>query len=174
MLFGLNTLQTVFVLSNGLRFGWTTRENGLALALLGVVSVVVQTLAVRQIVKRIGEGRTAIAGFLLNALAYTIMALATAGWMVFAAIAVQALGGIANPAIRSLASGRAGPERQGRVMGALSAVEGATAVVSPILIATLFGAAIAQHGWLYLPGAPFLLSAAIYGVAAGAIWGVRR
>ena len=173
LLFGLNTLQTVFVLANGLRFGWTTRENGAALALLGLTSVAVQTLLVRRAVARLGEPRTAMVGFALNAAAYLAMGLATAGWQVLAAVLLQALGGIANPATRAIASGVAGPERQGRVMGALSVVEGATAVVSPILIAALFGAAVAAVAW-HFPGAPFVLAAGVYIVSAVAIGSVRR
>ena len=173
LLFGLNVLQTVFVLANGLRFGWTTRENGFALALLGVGSVAVQTLLVRRAVARLGEARTAMAGFSANALAYAIMALATAGWQIYAAILVMALGGVANPAVRAMASAVAGPERQGRVMGALSVVEGATAIVSPILIAAVFGAAVAAATW-HFPGAPFLLGAALYLVAALSVWTARQ
>lgn len=174
LLFGLNTLQTVFVLANGLRFGWGTRENGFALALLGICSVVVQTLLVRRAVARLGEAGAAVVGFGLNAAAYTVLALATAGWQVMVAVLLQALGGIANPAVRSMASNAAGPERQGRVMGALSVVEGATAVVSPILIAALYGVAVSAATWR-LPGAPFLISAALYLVSAMAVWtAVRR
>ncbi len=172
LLFGLNTLQTVFVLANGLRFGWGTRENGFALALLGVVSVGVQTLLVRRAVSWLGEARTAVLGFAMNAAAYVAMGFATQGWQIMAAVMLQALGGIANPAVRSLASTAAGPERQGRVMGALSAVEGATAVVSPILIATVFGIAVTANTWT-LPGAPFLLAAVFYVVSAAAVWTVR-
>ena len=169
LLFGLNTLQTVFVLANGVRFGWGTRQNGFALALLGVSSVAVQTLLVRRAVARLGEAGAAVAGFILNAAAYVLMALATAGWQVMAAVLVQALGGIANPAVRAMASNAAGPERQGRVMGALSVVEGATAIVSPILIAALFGAAVSATTW-HLPGAPFLVAATLYVVSAAAVW----
>lgn len=169
LLFGLNTLQTVFVLANGLRFGWTTRENGLALALLGVGSVLVQTLLVRRAVGLLGEASTAFAGFLVNACAYVVMGLATAGWQVMVAVLLQALGGVANPAVRAMASATAGPERQGRVMGALSVVEGATAIVSPILIAALFGMAVDAAGIWRLPGAPFLLAAAMYVMSAMAV-----
>jgi hypothetical protein len=71
-----------------------------------------------------------------------------------------------------MASASAGAERQWRVMGALSALEGATAVVSPILIAALFAAAVGATTW-HFPGAPFVLAAMMYLIAAGSVWTVR-
>ncbi len=43
----MGALQTTFVLANQLRFGWDTQQNGLALALAGLGSAVVQGLLVR-------------------------------------------------------------------------------------------------------------------------------
>ena len=127
--FAIGTLQTVFVLANGLRFGWTTFQNGAALGLVGITGALVQVFLVRRVVAPLGEAGAAMAGLLASTVAFTMMALAPAGWVIYVAIMVQALGGLANPSVRALISIRAGPERQGRVMGALSAVEGLTAII---------------------------------------------
>ena len=169
--FGLGTLQTAFVLSTIARFGWGTVQNGLALGLIGVCGAVVQGLLVRRVVARLGERRAAVAGFAVSACAYGLIAFATQGWMLYVAVALQALGGLANPAVRSLISQAAGPLRQGRVMGALSSVEGLTAIVSPLVAATLFHNFAGPDAWAHLPGLPFLVAAGVY---LAAILAIRR
>ena len=169
MWFAIGTLQTVFVLSTALRFGWTSIGNGAALGLVGVTGAVVQGLLVRRVVARFGERRTAQFGLLASACAFATMGLATAGWVIFPGIALQAVGGLANPAVRALISVRAGPERQGRVMGALSSVEGLTAIASPLVASTLFRLFSGPGAWAQLPGMPFLATALLFVVATTAV-----
>ena len=168
MWFGLGALQSCFVLSMALRFGWGPSANGWALATVGLGQALVQGLLVRPIIRRIGERRAAFAGFGLSAAAYLLYGLATQGWMIYAAIILQAASSISTPAVRALLSVRAGPSRQGEMQGGLSSVEGLTAVVSPILAAALFEWAT-QAGGAAWGGAPFLLSAAAYVAAAIAL-----
>ncbi len=170
MWFAIGTLQTAFVLSTALRFGWGSIDNGIALGLAGVSGAVVQLVLVRRVVGRLGERRTAVLGLLASGCAYAILAVAGQGWMVFIFILVQALGGLANPAIRALISIRAGPERQGRVMGALSSVEGLTAIVSPIVASTLFRLFSGPEALAHFPGMPFLATALLF---LGAVAAVR-
>ena len=146
-------------------------QNGLALGLVGVCGALVQGFLVRRVVARVGERRTAVAGFTISALAYCLIAFATQGWMIYVAVAAQAFGNLANPAVRALISQAAGPERQGRVMGALSSVEGLTAIVSPIFAATLFNRFAGPDAWVSLPGLPFLVAAGVY---LAAIVAIRR
>lgn len=167
--FGLNALQATFVLSNGYRFGWTGTQNGLALGLVGVTGAVVQGLLVRRAVTRFGERRAAMLGFAISSLAYLLIATAGAGWVIYVAIVVQAFGGIANPSVRALVSARAGPERQGRAMGALSVVEGLTSITAPLIAAFLFYSCSGEGAWLAFPGAPFLAGSVVYLFAAAAV-----
>ncbi len=168
MWFGLGALQSSFVLSTGLRFGWGPRENGWALAAVGVSQALVQGLLVRPIIRRAGEHRTALAGFALAVLAYGCFGFAQAGWVIYLAIVLQAFGAISNPSMRGLLSARVGPDRQGALQGGLSSVEGLTAIVSPILASFVFAASV-QWGGAGWAGAPFLLGALTYGAAALAV-----
>ncbi len=167
--FAIGTLQTAFVLSTAIRFGWGPWQNGLALALVGVAGAIVQGVLVRPVLARLGERRTAVFGFATGALAYVVLGLATQGWMVFAALAIQACSFMANPAVRSMVSARAAPERQGAVMGSLSAVEGMTAILTPLVAATLLRAFSGPDAILALPGAPFLGSALVFLAAMAAV-----
>jgi len=163
MWFGLGALQSSFVLSTGLRFGWGPRENGYALAAVGVSQALVQGLLVRGVIRRLGERRAAVCGFALAAVAYVLFGVASAGWVIYVAVLTQACGAIATPSMRSLMSARAGPDRQGELQGGLSSVEGLTAIVSPVVAATLFNHFTSDG--LMFPGAPFLLGAMTYALA---------
>jgi DHA1 family tetracycline resistance protein-like MFS transporter len=171
MWFGMGTLQTVFVLYTGVRFGWGPPQNGITLALLGVSGAVVQIFLVKRAVARFGERRTAMLGHAASAAAYTALGLAPAAW-IYPLAALNALGQLANPSVRALISNHAGPERQGQTMGALSTVEGITAIAAPLVASVVFSVAARPGVWL--PGAPFLIAAAVFLVALVAVRRVGR
>ncbi len=162
--FGLGALQSAFVLSTALRFGWGPRENGWALAAVGISQALVQGLLVRPVIRRLGERRAAFVGFSLSSLAYACFGFAQSGWVIYAAVLLQACGAIATPAMRAMLSLRAGPERQGEMQGGLSSVEGLTAIVAPVVAAAIFAKAV-QAGGAAWSGAPFLVGTLTYGMA---------
>jgi MFS transporter, DHA1 family, tetracycline resistance protein len=84
--------------------------------------------------------------------------LALAGWTMIPAVALIALGGLATPSVRAMVSSRGAIDSQGKMQGVLSAVEGLTAVVAPLLTAGMFYA-FTFHAPVAFPGAPFLLAA---------------
>ena len=65
-------------------------------------------------------------------------------------------------------SARTGIDQQGELQGGLSSVEGLTAIVSPVAAAFVFSLAVrvGGPGWA---GAPFLLGACTYALAAVAL-----
>ncbi|WP_428486952.1 TCR/Tet family MFS transporter [Rhodopila sp.] len=173
MWFALGALQTTFVLANQLRFGWDTRHNGLALALAGLGSAVVQGLLVHRIVPRLGERRSALIGSALAFCAYLLIAFAPFGWVVLLGIMVQSAGAISNPAVQGIVSAAVPADRQGETQGALSSVQGLTAIVSPIVAGWVFSHFTGPAAPILLPGAPFVASALAYGVSIWAVAGVR-
>lgn len=170
--FAMGALQTSFVLANYLRFGWDTRQNGLALALAGLGSAVVQGLLVRKIIPALGEWRAALTGSALTVVAYLMIAFAPVPWIMLAGIVLQALGAFTNPAVQGMVSASVAPDRQGETQGALSSVHGLTAIVSPLVAGTVFAVFTGPGAWLFLPGAPFVVSALAYCVSLWAIAGL--
>lgn len=169
---GLGALQSVFVLSTTLRFGWQTTENGFALALAGLSQAMVQIFLMRRILGRLGEKRTAFLGCLIAALAQSAYAFATAGWMIYAAVMISAFGAINTPALRALFSAEASADRQGEAQGILASLQSLTAIFSPLLGAALFAHFTAPGGSLFFPGAPFLLAALAYLLASALLSGL--
>jgi DHA1 family tetracycline resistance protein-like MFS transporter len=171
--FALGALQSTFVLANQARFGWDTRHNGLALALAGLGSAVVQGLLVRRIVPALGERRAAMIGGVLAACAYLCIGLAPFGWVVLVGIVMQSVGAITSPAVQGMVSASASADRQGETQGALSSVQGLTAIVSPLVASWVFSTFTGPAAPVLLPGAPFIVSALAYGLAIWAVFGVQ-
>ncbi len=175
--YGLGALQSAFVLSTGLRFGWHTTQNGFALALAGLSQALVQSFLMRRILGRFGETRTALLGCLVAALAQSTYAFAAAGWMIYAGVMISALGAINTPAIRALFAAEAGADRQGEAQGVLASLQSLTAIFAPLLGAALFAHFTAPGAAIFFPGAPFLLAAFAYLLAgallAGLVYGAR-
>ena len=171
--FALGALQSTFVLANEARFDWGPRQNGLALAVAGLGSAVVQGLLVRRVVPALGERRAAMIGGVIVAVAYLCIALAPFGWVVVLGLVLQSIGAVTSPAIQGLVSASAAADRQGETQGALSSVQGLTAIVSPLIASWVFSTFTGATAPILLPGAPFVVSALAYGLAIWAVSGVR-
>jgi DHA1 family tetracycline resistance protein-like MFS transporter len=171
--FALGALQSTFVLANQARFGWDTRQNGMALAVAGLGSAVVQGLLVRRIVPALGERRAAIIGGMMAVCAYLCIAFAPFGWVVLLGLVIQSVGAITSPAVQGMVSASAAADRQGETQGALASVQGLTAIVSPLIASWVFSTFTGPAAPVLLPGAPFVVSALAYGLVIWAVFGVR-
>jgi MFS transporter, DHA1 family, tetracycline resistance protein len=72
-----------------------------------------------------------------------------------------------------MVSAAATADRQGETQGALSSVQGLTAIVSPLVASSVFAMFSGPAAPVLLPGAPFLVSVLAYGLAIWAVSGVR-
>jgi MFS transporter, DHA1 family, tetracycline resistance protein len=156
-----NVYPAVFVLYTGYRYGWGERAVGLALAGVGVSSIVVQGGLVRPAIRLLGDRRALLVGLAFSALGYLAYGLAPTGGWLLAAIAVGALGGLYGPASQGLMTARVDPSRQGSLQGALSSLVGVGALVSPALYTQVFARSIDGTFGAELPGAPFLVASAM-------------
>ena len=163
-------LPSVTVLYTSYRYGWNNATMGLTLATVGIASGVVQALLIRPVVDRFGERSALIAGLLCGASGFTIYGLATTGAGFWSGIPVMALWGLAGAAAMGLMSRLVGASEQGQLQGANSSIMALAGLLGPGLFTQAFARSIAPgQGW-YLPGAPFLLAAAIL-LAAAALAG---
>jgi DHA1 family tetracycline resistance protein-like MFS transporter len=150
--FGTTMLQSTWVLYTGYRYGWTPRQVGMSLMLVGVAAIVVQGRLVGVILPRIGEKRALRGGLVLAATVTALYGVATEGWMIYALICVGSFGGISAPATQALISRRVPPDEQGTVQGALSSLASLGTVFAPPIAAWSFSAFIQPDSALHLPG----------------------
>jgi DHA1 family tetracycline resistance protein-like MFS transporter len=156
-----DSLPAVWMFYTQLKFGWGPAEMGWSLTFVGIMTVVVMAGLTNLVVPRIGERRAIVLGFLLMTAGFLGYALVPYGWMMFPAIAIGSLGGIANPSMQSVMSRQAGPQAQGELQGATASIASIAAVLSPLFMTQLFSRFSRPDSAVYLPGAPYLVAAAL-------------
>lgn len=151
-------LESVWVLYTGFRFGWGERMNGMSLAMVGIMAVLVQGFLIKPAIARIGERRAVVAGLGIACLSLLGYGLASQGWMMFVIIIFGALGGVAGPAIQGLVAGSVQPSEQGKVQGSLTSLMSLSNIASPLIFTSgLFAYFTSEAAPIELPGAPFFL-----------------
>lgn len=158
-------LHSIWVISMGYRFGWTSAEVGGSLAVVGIMSIIVQAGMVKPIVDRVGEQRAFLISGGVAAIAMAGYGLATQTWMIYAIIVVGSVAGIGGPALQSYITRHVPASEQGALQGAFGSLLSLAGVVGPPIAAWSFGWAIEPSNRFHLPGLPFFESALLLVVA---------
>lgn len=152
-------LQSVWALSNQSRYGWTLREVGLSLMVVGLSSAIVQGVLVGLLTKRLGEKRVLALGLGASILGYLAFGFADRGWMMYVTIVPFALGGLAGPATQAIITRAVGASEQGELQGSLNSLSGVAAIMGPLLGTALLARFAPETAVPHVPGAPFLAAA---------------
>ncbi|MEO1638545.1 MAG: TCR/Tet family MFS transporter [Pseudomonadota bacterium] len=143
------------------RFGWGPGMIGLSLGLFGVGIAVVQGLLIRPIISRIGERNAVIMGLGFDVAAFIALGFVTQGWIALALTPLTALGSIAGPALQGIMSRTASDDQQGELQGTVTSINAVATILAPLMVTQTFWYFTTDTAPLYLPGAPFLLSAVL-------------
>ena len=141
---------------------------GLSLGTFGLCQALAQAVLPGPAVRRLGERPAILLGLAGSATALTVMAFATRGFVVFAAMPLFALGGIGVPALQALATRQVAEDRQGQFQGVLASAVSLASIVAPLGFASLY--ALVRDGW---PGAVWLSVVAVQAVAAAIVLALR-
>jgi len=167
-----HVLPSVFVLYVGYRYGWNARDTGLTLAVVGIMSVIVQGGLVRPLVARFGERRVLLTGLAGGIAGFVMFGLAATPTLLWLGLPVLGLMGLFNPSLQALMTRRVSPSDQGQLQGINGSFMGLTGIVGPGLFTWTFAAAIGPRAAWHLPGAPFLLASMLLTVAWVVAWRV--
>jgi len=115
------------------KFGWTTKEVGISLAVVGVCFGVVQGALTGKIVAKVGRRNAAKLGLFLSIFVLMGMGLIYEGWMMYAIILPYAFTGIVDPAIRSIISGQVQSNEQGELQGIFTSLMSLAEIIGPPL-----------------------------------------
>ena len=164
-MFAQFTLQTTWVLSTELRFGWTPMQNGFALFCVGLSSVVMQGIFLGRYIKRVGDANAVLFGLASSCVALSMYGLAQVGWMMYALIICNVLSFATGPALQAMFSKAVDVRSQGTAMGSLTALASIMSVAATLIGTSLLGQ-VSHHarGSLIL-GAPFFMAATVQFVA---------
>lgn len=167
------SLPHTFVLSSKVRFDWTQQDTGLALMVVGIVSVIVSGGLVRPIVRRLGERKALFTGLLFGALGFAMYGFAPSAAIFLCGVPVAGLWSVTSPALQAMMSHHVPPNEQGMMQGAIASIRGVTGMAGPLLFTGTMNAGVAAVGPRGA-GAPFLLSAVLLVLCVGvAGWATR-
>lgn len=159
ILFGLanQVIFSVWVLFTEGVLGWGPAKNGLGLALVGVMTALVQAGLIGVAMKYLGERRAILAGLLIGTVQFVLIGFARSDLSMYIAIVVGSLGGIAGPALQGLISRSVDEREQGSVQGAIAGLNSLVGVVGPLLATWVFAHFMVSRP--PVPGAAFFMGA---------------
>lgn len=169
VLFGLanQVIFSTWVLFTEGVLGWGPAKNGAGLALVGVMTALVQAGLIGVAMRRLGERRAILAGLLIGSVQFVLIGLARSDLTMYIAIVVGSLGGIAGPALQGLISRSVDEREQGSVQGAIAGLNSLVGVVGPLLATWVFAHFMASRP--SVPGAAFFMGALFMLLATGLV-----
>ena len=150
-----------------LQFGWGPGMIGLSLGAFGIGIAIVQGVLIRPILARIGERNAVLLGLGVDVVAFVALGFVTNGWIALALTPLTALGSIAGPALQGIMSRTAPDDQQGELQGALTSINAVASIAAPLAMTQVFFYFTHENAPIYLPGAPFILSAILVVGAIG-------
>ncbi|MEL6503867.1 MAG: MFS transporter [Pseudomonadota bacterium] len=141
-------------------FGWDGFTIGLTLSAYGVLIAIVQAGILPRLSKRVGDYRTLFVGIICAIIGFLGFGFAGAVWIVAVVLPIAALSDMVPPLLTAFAANRVGEDLQGLVQGVIASLSSLAAVVSPLLLTGIFDWGVNSSNF-YIPGAPFLLGAAL-------------
>jgi MFS family permease len=136
------------------RLGFTAEQTGYMFGFSGVVGAVIQGGLLGRLVKRMGEERLALYGFLLMTVGFALLGTVyNVPYLAFL-VGVGAIGSsIVRPSLTTLLTHSVGAHEQGAILGVSQSLSSVAAIIGPIAAGWLI-----EHNWL-----------AAFGIAAGAV-----
>lgn len=145
-IFAFATFTSGFALFSERRFTWGgepfgPREVGYVLAYVGFLGIILQGKLLGPLVRRFGEQRLAVAGFLAAAVAYAALGFVYAIPALVAVSTVSAFGnGVLRPTLTSQVTQAVGRHEQGAVLGLTQSLSSVSMIVAPLI-----GTALIEH-----------------------------
>jgi DHA1 family tetracycline resistance protein-like MFS transporter len=156
-------------------YGFDTTQVGLALAVVGLSSALVQGLGLRWVAPWLGERNAVLigtAGFAISAVMYWA---ATSTAFVYAAILVGSVQGFIQPSVQALNSRAVDARSQGELQGATQSIGSIAAIVAPPLYAGVFAKFNGPGAMAQTPAMPLLVAAGFSLIGLGLfLAGLRR
>jgi DHA1 family tetracycline resistance protein-like MFS transporter len=140
------------------RFGWDPAMIGVSLGSFGIAIAIVQGGLIRVILRKFGETKTVLYGFIFNGIAFLMLALVSNPTLALILTPLTALGAVVTPALQAMMARKAGDDAQGEMQGVISSTRSLATIISPLVMTQVFAFFTAADTPYYLPGAAFFLS----------------
>lgn len=118
--------------------GFSQEEVAIFIAIVGVLSVVAQTIILALLMRYLGHKEAIIFGLLFEAVQLACYGFGSQEWIMWAAGAVAAMGSITYPAISAFVSAHAAADQQGVAQGVITGIRGLCNGLGPALFGLIF------------------------------------
>ncbi len=142
-------------------YDWNEAEVGYSLSFVGLLVAIVQGGVVGIVVKKFGNRKTVIFGFIFWTIGMLLFAFASKSWMIYVFLIPYALGGIAGPTLQGILSNQVSVKEQGNLQGTLTSALSLTTIIGPGISAYLFYRFTGDNAIVYFPGAPYVAGAVL-------------
>ncbi len=116
------------------RLGYSSQSTGYVLAYVGLLSVLVQGLAMGKLTKRFRERTLIVGGLALLAASLLAWGFVTRTWMLLVVLAPTALAaGVLNVSLTSALTKASSPEDMGGTLGIATSLQSLTGIVAPVV-----------------------------------------
>ena len=156
------------------KFAWSTGLVGISLAYFGICMALVQGGLIRVLLDRFDAPAVAGWGLALNVLVFGLLVWVPSTTVLFILMPISALGVIVTPAMQAILTNRTADDRQGELQGVIASLAAIAAIVTPATMQPVFFAFTAPDARIYLPSAPFAMSALLTLVALALFVRLRR
>lgn len=118
--------------------GFSEKETALFIGVVGLLSVIAQTVGLTLLMKTVGNKNTIIIGLVCEMIQLAWYGLGSQNWMMWAAGVVAAASSINYPAISAFVSNQAEANQQGVVQGMVTGIRGLCNGLGPALYGCIF------------------------------------
>ena len=154
-------LPTVFSYFTVEVFSFSSSAIGRTLGAFGLGFAISQAVIAGPLSRGIGEPAVAMIGLLAAVAAFAALGFATELYMLYLAIMVGAVSGLAPPAINGVLSRQVPDNSQGELQGAVNAASSLATIIGPLAATQIFSYYTTTPGSAdYVPGAPFVAASA--------------
>ncbi len=168
------SLPSMYVLYTDYRYHFTPQLTGYAFTGVGVGSTIVSAFLISLAIKKLGEVRTLIFGWLCGMAGFAVLAAAQTTAISLISIPLLSLWGLGSPAMQSLMTKRVDKSAQGQLQGAMMSMFGVAGMIAPLVFTQVFSVAISPKWGFHLPGAPYWLAALLMVGSLLIAFGVTR
>lgn len=147
------------------QYSWDEAQVGYSLSFVGLLVAIVQGGLIGTVVKKFGQRKTIMIGFILWSSGMFLFASAIQPWMLYAFLIPYVLGGVAGPTLQSLVSNQVPGTEQGILQGALTSLTSITTIIGPAIATLMFYYFTKDNGLFYFPGAPYASAGIILSIA---------
>jgi DHA1 family tetracycline resistance protein-like MFS transporter len=160
------SLPTVFSYFTVEMFNFSSSNIGRTLGAFGLGFAIAQAVLAGPLSRGMGEPAVAMIGLIAAIAAFAAVGLSTDVYMLYMAILVGTVSGLAPPAINGVLSRQVPDNAQGELQGAVNAASSLATIIGPLAATQIFSYYTTTPGSAgYFPGAPFIAASAAVFVA---------